>query len=56
MHRLHEPAPPHMSYATLNAEPMGAIEESRSRKASRGRGAEVLSRSPEGWLRRWCKS
>jgi hypothetical protein len=32
---------PHRSY-TLNAEPLGAIEESRSRKASRGRGADVL--------------
>jgi hypothetical protein len=31
-----------MSYATLNVEPLGAIEESRSRNASRGRGADAL--------------
>jgi hypothetical protein len=31
-----------MSYATLNAEPLGEIEEGHSTKASRGRGADAL--------------
>ncbi|MGB9705413.1 MAG: hypothetical protein ACPL3C_08175 [Pyrobaculum sp.] len=31
-----------MSYATLNADPLGEIKESRSRNASRGRGADAL--------------